>query len=110
MPAYIVSDLHSDADEPRVAEQFRKFLAGEARAASALYVLGDLFEAWIGDDDPCPHKREVIADLQAFGATGTPLYFMHGNRDFLLGPRFCRETGGSLLEDPTVVTLYGRRA
>ena len=110
MTAFIVSDLHIDPAEPEIAERFRGFLAHAARRTRALYVLGDLFEAWIGDDDPCPHKRAVIADLRHLSDSGTALYVMHGNRDFLLGARFCHETGGSLLEDPTVVTLYGRRA
>ena len=110
LTAFIVSDLHIDAAEPAIAAQFREFLAGPARGAIALYVLGDLFESWIGDDDPCPHTRTVIADLRRLSDSGVSLYFMHGNRDFLLGRRFCGETGGSLLADPTVVTLYGRRA
>jgi UDP-2,3-diacylglucosamine hydrolase len=110
MAALVVSDLHLDPARPEIAAQFRAFLAAEARAARALYVLGDLFEVWIGDDDPEPHKRAVIADLRALADAGVALYFLHGNRDFLLGRRFCEETGGALLTDPTVVELYGRRA
>jgi UDP-2,3-diacylglucosamine hydrolase len=108
--ALVVSDLHLDPARPEIAAQFRAFLAGEARTARALYVLGDLFEVWIGDDDPEPHKRAVIADLRALADAGVALYFLHGNRDFLLGTRFCEETGGQLLTDPTVVELHGRRA
>jgi len=109
MTALVVSDLHIDGARPEIGRQFTAFLAGEARGASALYVLGDLFEAWIGDDDPDPHKRAVVAALRALTDAGVPLYLMHGNRDFLLGERFCRETGGSLLVDPTIVERYGRR-
>ena len=109
MTALVVSDLHLDPARPEIAAQFRAFLEREARAARALYVLGDLFEVWIGDDDPEPHKRAVIADLRALTDAGVGLYFLHGNRDFLLGARFCEETGGELLTDPTVVELYGRR-
>ena len=109
MAALVVSDLHVDATRPEIAQQFCEFLAGEARRAAALYVLGDLFETWLGDDDPCPHKRGVIAALRALSAAGGALYFMHGNRDFLLGERFCRETGGTLLADPTIATAAGRR-
>jgi len=105
----VVSDLHLDPARPEIAAQFRAFLAGAARAASALYVLGDLFELWIGDDDPDPDKRAVIADLRSAADSGVALYFLHGNRDFLLGQRFCEETGGTLLTDPTVVERYGRR-
>ena len=109
MTALVVSDLHLDPARPEIAAQFRAFLAGAARAASALYVLGDLFELWIGDDDPEPDKRAVIADLRSAADSGVALYFLHGNRDFLLGERFCEETGGTLLTDPTVVERYGRR-
>ena len=109
MVALVVSDLHVDATRPEIAQQFCDFLAGEARAASALYVLGDLFESWLGDDDPCPHKRAVVAALRALSVAGGALYFMHGNRDFMLGKRFCRETGGTLLADPTVANAAGRR-
>ena len=109
MTALVVSDLHLDPARPEIAAQFRAFLAGAARAASALYVLGDLFELWIGDDDPDPDKRAVIADLRSAADSGVALYFLHGNRDFLLGQRFCEETGGTLLTDPTVVERYGRR-
>jgi UDP-2,3-diacylglucosamine hydrolase len=109
MTALVVSDLHIDPAQPEIAAQFREFLAGEARRARALYVLGDLFEAWIGDDDPCPHKRSLIAELRNLSASGVALYLMHGNRDFLLGERFCRETGAELLVDPTIATFDGRR-
>jgi UDP-2,3-diacylglucosamine hydrolase len=110
MAALVVSDLHLDPAQPEIGAQFRAFLAAEGRAASALYVLGDLFEVWIGDDDPDAHKRAVIADLRALSDAGVALYFLHGNRDFLLGARFCEATGGELLTDPTIVERYGRRA
>ncbi len=86
-----------------------EFLAGEAREAAALYILGDLFEVWIGDDDPDPEKQRVIAALKALTAAGVPCYVMHGNRDFLLGKRFCAESGCRLLEDPTIISLHGER-
>jgi len=110
MTALVVSDLHLDPARPEIAAQFRAFLATEAATARALYVLGDLFEVWIGDDDPDPHKRAVIEDLRALTARGVALFFLHGNRDFLLGTRFCEETGGRLLVDPTIVEFYGQRA
>ena len=109
MSALVVSDLHLDASQPQIAAQFERFLATDARHARTLYVLGDLFEAWIGDDDPEPHKRGVIQALAATAASGVDLWFMHGNRDFLLGPDFCRAAGGRLLVDPTIVELHGRR-
>jgi UDP-2,3-diacylglucosamine hydrolase len=106
--ALVVSDLHLDPARPAIAAQFHAFLAGPAREADALYVLGDLFEAWVGDDAPV--HGETIAALRAATDAGVALYFMHGNRDFLLGEGFCRATGGALLADPTVVEADGRRA
>jgi UDP-2,3-diacylglucosamine hydrolase len=110
MTVLVVSDLHLDSARPESARQFDQFLEDSARRARALYVLGDLFEAWIGDDDPDPHKRAVVASLRRLTSAGVALYFMHGNRDFLLGRRFAAETGGSLLTDPTLVEWHGRRA
>ena len=109
MTALVVSDIHLDAARPETAARFEEFLATEASGARALYVLGDLFEAWVGDDDPDPHRRAAVRALGALSARGTALYFMHGNRDFLLGERFCRDTGGTLLVDPTLVERHGRR-
>jgi UDP-2,3-diacylglucosamine hydrolase len=105
---FVVSDLHLDPAQPGIAAQFHAFLGGAARSGAALYVLGDLFEAWIGDDTPA--HRDTVSALRACADAGVSLYFMHGNRDFLLGQRFCAETGGELLTDPTVVTAHGRRA
>jgi UDP-2,3-diacylglucosamine hydrolase len=105
----LVSDLHLDPSTPGIARQFVEFLRGEAREARALYILGDLFEAWLGDDDPDPAVRTIIAELRALRDAGIPTYFMHGNRDFLIGSRFATETGCTLLEDGTVVDLHGER-
>jgi len=104
-----VSDLHLDAASPEIARQFHAFLAGEARSAAALYILGDLFEAWLGDDDPDPSARSTVAALRALVDAGVPCFVMHGNRDFLIGERFCRETGATLLKDGTVVEVHGER-
>jgi UDP-2,3-diacylglucosamine hydrolase len=105
----LISDLHLDPTAPAIARQFTEFLRGPARAARALYILGDLFEAWLGDDDPDPAVRAIVMELRALTETGVPLYFLHGNRDFMLGPRFAAETGGTLLADGTVVDLHGER-
>ncbi len=104
-----ISDLHLDAAHPGIARQFLAFLDGEAREAAALYILGDLFEVWVGDDDPEPASREIVAALRGLTDGGVPCFVMHGNRDFLLGERFCRETGARLLDDGTVVELQGER-
>jgi UDP-2,3-diacylglucosamine hydrolase len=104
-----VSDLHLDPATPGIARQLLEFLGGEARRARAVYILGDLFEAWLGDDDPDPAVREVIAALRALTDAGVPCYFLHGNRDFLVGQRFAAETGCQLLADGAVVDVQGER-
>lgn len=104
-----ISDLHLHESRPRITELFLEFLAGEARQARALYILGDLFEAWIGDDAVGEHDRRVIEGMKALTESGVPGYFMRGNRDFLTGERFARETGFEILADPTVVRLDGER-
>jgi UDP-2,3-diacylglucosamine hydrolase len=104
-----ISDLHLDAAQPAIGRQFDEFLATEARSADALYILGDLFEAWLGDDDPDPAARDTVRALRALTDMRVPVFVMHGNRDFLIGERFCRETGATLLADATVVELYGER-
>jgi UDP-2,3-diacylglucosamine hydrolase len=104
-----ISDLHLDGARPDITRQFLEFLDTEAASAHRLYILGDLFEAWIGDDDPDPDKRRVIAGLKALTQRGLQCFVMHGNRDFLLGKRFCAETGAALLEDGTVIDVFGRR-
>ena len=109
MTTLFISDLHLDGTRPDISAQFLDFLEREARGAEALYILGDLFEAWIGDDDPDPDKRRVIAGLRAVTSAGVPSFLIHGNRDFLIGRRFCRETGIELLADGTVIDVYGRR-
>lgn len=109
MTTLFISDLHLDGTRPDISAQFLDFLEREARSAEALYILGDLFEAWIGDDDPDPDKRRVIAGLRAVTNAGIKSFLIHGNRDFLIGKRFCRETGIELLADGTVIDLYGRR-
>ena len=105
-----VSDLHLDASDPAIAQQFHEFLADEARTADALYVLGDLFEVWFGDDDPGTEARATVAALRALTDSGVPCFLMHGNRDFMIGRRFCREAGVTLIPDGTVVERYGERA
>ena len=104
-----VSDLHLDASAPATVQRFLRFLEGEARAADSLYILGDLFETWIGDDDPDPMRSQVCDALRAVTASGVPVYLMCGNRDFLYGEAFERRTGVQLLMDPTVATLDGQR-
>lgn len=107
MATLIVSDLHLDASRPRITELFLDFLRGPAREAEALYILGDLFEAWVGDDADDALAEQVRGGLRELVDSGVPVWAMRGNRDFLLGPRFTEETGVGLLPDPCVVILDG---
>jgi UDP-2,3-diacylglucosamine hydrolase len=102
-----ISDLHIDATRPVIVEQFLSFLQTEASSAAALYILGDLFESWIGDDAADSAQLAAIAGLRALTARGVPCFVMHGNRDFLLSTEFCRMSGAHLLPDPLIVTLFG---
>jgi UDP-2,3-diacylglucosamine hydrolase len=109
MSALFISDLHLHAGDARSIEGFTEFVARDARAASELFILGDLFEAWIGDDDDDPRIRPVVEALAQLTRSGVPCAIMHGNRDFLIGPRFAAETGCRLLGDFELVELYGER-
>jgi UDP-2,3-diacylglucosamine hydrolase len=103
-----ISDLHLSPERPAIAALFLRFLRDRARGAEALYILGDLFEYWIGDDaGRAPEVQPLLAALRALTQAGVPVYVMHGNRDFLLGPGFEQDSGCRLLPDPTVITLYG---
>ena len=107
METLFVSDLHLTRERAGAVERFLRFLSDRARRAEALYILGDLFDAWIGDDDNRPPGLEVVGALRALSDSGTHLYFLHGNRDFLVGRRFARAAGCTLLPDPVVIDLYG---
>ncbi|MZR61908.1 UDP-2,3-diacylglucosamine diphosphatase [Alcanivorax sp. DP30] len=105
-----ISDLHLDPQRPEHLDALKALLEKHAGKVDALYVLGDLFEAWIGDDDDTPFNQSAIAAFRQFSDSGSKLYFMHGNRDFLLGQDFAEACGGSLLDEGTVVDLYGTGA
>lgn len=107
MSTLFISDLHLDANRPEVTRGFYQFLDSRAGQAHALYILGDFFEVWIGDDDDAALCVEVKAKLTQF-SQHTPLFVMPGNRDFLYGQQFCLDTGATLLNDPTVIDLYGK--
>ncbi|MFH5066897.1 UDP-2,3-diacylglucosamine diphosphatase [Enterobacter cloacae complex sp. 2024EL-00215] len=108
MATLFIADLHLQTEEPAITAGFLRFLRGEAKSADALYILGDLFEAWIGDDDPNPLHHEMAAAIKALVDSGVPCYFIHGNRDFLLGKRYARESGMTLLPEEQALNLYGR--
>ncbi len=107
MATLFVSDLHLDDARPHIVALFERFCAGEAGHAAALYVLGDLFEAYIGDDDDCALNLRVAAALHGVAAAGVPVHYLAGNRDFLLGARYARRCGMDLLADGTVIELAG---
>jgi UDP-2,3-diacylglucosamine hydrolase len=107
-PALFLSDLHLAPDRPAALAAFHAFAAGPARAASAVYILGDLFDWWVGDDQVAdPFVAKVVASLRAISDAGVPLFVGRGNRDFLLGERFARATGATLLPDMIVVDVAG---
>lgn len=108
--ALFISDLHLQAAHPRTAEAFFAFLAERAVHAERLYLLGDIFEYWAGDDDLAePFHQQVIQAIRAVSAAGTAVYWLAGNRDFLVGPGFAEAAGLGLLEEPHIVTAGGRR-
>ncbi|KAF1721026.1 UDP-2,3-diacylglucosamine diphosphatase [Pseudoxanthomonas wuyuanensis] len=107
MTTLFISDLHLDAERPAITELFGAFMHREARQAEALYILGDLFEAWVGDDDPSETGAYVADRIREVADAGVPVYFIRGNRDFLVGDAFARRAGMRILPDPAVIVLYG---
>ena len=110
MTTLFISDLHLEAERPEIGDQFIRFLQTDATEAEALYILGDLFEAWVGDDDPNAHYAIIKLAIRKLTDSGIPVYFMHGNRDFMIGRRFANETGVEILKDPYPVKMYGQKA
>ena len=108
--ALFVSDLHLTSERPAANEAFCAFLERETPGAAVLYILGDLFEFWVGDDDLADPLNAIVAGFLAnVSRDGTPVYLMHGNRDFLMADAFCKAAGAQMLTDPAVVDLFGTR-
>ncbi|MDQ7987332.1 UDP-2,3-diacylglucosamine diphosphatase [Pseudomonas sp. G34] len=105
----LISDLHLEEERPDITRAFLHFLDTRARQAEALYILGDFFEVWIGDDAMSPFQHGIAGALRRLSDSGTRIYLMHGNRDFLLGKAFCREAGCTLLGEPHTVELAGEK-
>ncbi len=103
----LISDLHLHEERPDITGAFLAFLEQHAKQAQALYILGDFFEVWLGDDAISPFQRSIADALSAVAATGTQIYLMHGNRDFLIGDDFCQLADCQLLKDPSLVKLAG---
>lgn len=109
MTTLFLSDVHLSASRPAIVTGFTSFLERGVRDADAVYILGDLFDEWLGDDDDRPPHPQVISALSGLAGSGVPVYVMRGNHDFLLGERFESMSGCSLLDDEVVVDLYGTR-
>ena len=107
MRKLFISDLHLHESRPQLTQAFFEFLQNQASRAQELYILGDFFDAWIGDDDDQPLVREVAQVLQPLSQEGTRIFLMHGNRDFLMGPSFARACGAEILAEGTVIDLQG---
>jgi UDP-2,3-diacylglucosamine hydrolase len=105
---YFIADLHLAQDRPDITACFLRFLKGDATQAQQLYILGDLFEAWIGDDDDSDFLATIAEALTALSALGTTIYYIHGNRDFLLGQRFAKKSSMILLPEVDLIDLYGK--
>lgn len=108
MTILFISDLHLSPSHPEITQCFHRFLTEEASKAQALYVLGDLFESWVGDDDETPLHNEVAAAFRALSDSGVPIYFIHGNRDFLIGKRYAKAAGFTILPEQCVIDLFGK--
>lgn len=106
MTTLFISDLHLSPEEPAITARFLALLEQAQTGVDALYILGDLFDHWIGDDDTAPYLEPIIAAIKRLSQQ-IPCYFMAGNRDFLVGKRFCQQTGLILLQEPTIINLYG---
>jgi UDP-2,3-diacylglucosamine hydrolase len=102
-----ISDLHIARDKPEITRRFLDFLDNRATNAKALYILGDLFDAWVGDDDHSPPNPKIRETLKRLTETGTQVCLQLGNRDFLIGQQFCHDTGVALLNDTVVIDLFG---
>lgn len=102
-----ISDLHISLEKPEITRRLLLFLSDRAAKAAAVYILGDLFDAWIGDDDFTPPNNKIRAQLKQLTSSGTSVYLQQGNRDFLLGKRFAEDTGVTLLDEYAVIDLHG---
>jgi UDP-2,3-diacylglucosamine hydrolase len=103
-----ISDLHLCTERPAITELFLSFLEQQAAFSAALYILGDLFEIWLGDDDTGADNQRIVSGLRGLADRGVPVYLIHGNRDFLMGEAFSANSGCRLLSDPSVIDLYGK--
>jgi len=107
---YFIADLHLAQNRPDITACFLRFLKHDAIQAQSLYILGDLFEAWIGDDDDSPYLATIAKALTTLSSFGTNIYYIHGNRDFLLGEKYAKKSAMTLLPEVDLIDLYGQKA
>lgn len=105
---YFIADLHLAQNRPDITACFLRFLKEEATEAQTLYILGDLFETWVGDDDDSPYLVTIAKALSTLASFGTTIYYIHGNRDFLLGDKFAKKSSMTLLPEVDLIELYGQ--
>lgn len=110
MKTLFISDLHLHPNEQQLNALFLAFLENNRKDVDALYIIGDLFEAWVGDDLQTEFTRTMAAAMKRYSEQCAPIYFIHGNRDFLIGKRFAKQAGCTILPEPSVITLYGENA
>ncbi|TMM46782.1 UDP-2,3-diacylglucosamine diphosphatase [Colwellia ponticola] len=106
--SYFIADLHLSENRPDISACFLNFLNTDAKQAEKLYILGDLFEAWVGDDDDSPYLKNIADALTTLSNSGTEIFYIHGNRDFLLGKRYAKKASMSLLPEIKTIDLYGQ--
>ncbi len=109
MTTIFLSDIHVSNEHPEISKQLKEFLLKEESKTNAIYVLGDLFEYWLGDDDPNPLFKEIKQIFKKLSDKNISIFFIHGNRDFLIGESFAKETGCQILHDPYVIDLFGEK-
>ncbi len=107
MTTLFISDIHLHDSRPHITRAFFEFLHTQAKYAETLYILGDFFDVWVGDDDDAPINAEVAAEVKAVADTGTQVFLMHGNRDFVIGKDYAAQCGAQLIAENTVIDLYG---
>jgi len=106
--SYFIADLHLSENRPDISACFLRFLENDAIEAEKLYILGDLFEAWVGDDDDSPYLKTIADALTKLSKSGTKIFYIHGNRDFLLGKRYAKKASMHLLPEIDTIDLYGK--
>ena len=109
MSIFFISDLHLEQNKPHLTKAFKNFINSKVNLDDELFILGDFFEQWIGDDNEDNFIKSVKNILKNKTAKGLTVYFMHGNRDFLIGDKFCKEVGAILLDDPYIINLEEKK-